>query len=202
MTVIQQQHAIDSHLSGSASVVEVLLSFLLEDMNIINAVKNRKPNNNTIYTENAPTISDCTYSDYFIANLTVLITSKSKHLRKRVQFPSPLRKQNNNNIDNFNDIELWSNQEMDQLIFRIILDANAHRLMDAKNCLVQQVRLIVARGIIPQEHTKESRRLLSTVMVLVLADGGGKAQLGGTSWTVLGTDSGDCVNVTPVLQLG
>ena len=59
MTVIQQQHAIDCHLSGSASVVEVLLSFLLEDMNIINAVKNRKPNNNTIYTENAPTISVC-----------------------------------------------------------------------------------------------------------------------------------------------
>jgi len=36
MTVIQQQHAIDCHLSGFASVVEVLLSFLLEDLNIIN----------------------------------------------------------------------------------------------------------------------------------------------------------------------
>jgi len=59
---------------------------------------------------------------------------------------------NNNNIDNFNDIELWSNQEMDQLIFRTILDANAHRLIDAKNCFVQQVRPIVDRGIIPQEH--------------------------------------------------
>ena len=52
MTVIQQQHAIDCHLSGSASVVEVLLSFLLDDMNIINAVKNRKPKNSIHSTKN------------------------------------------------------------------------------------------------------------------------------------------------------
>jgi len=196
MTVIQQQHAIDCHLSGSASVVEVLLSFLLEDMNIINAVKNRKPKNNHIistenntnYTENAPTISDSTYFDYIIADLTVLTTSK------QVQFPSSLRN-HNNNIDNFNNIELWSNQEMDQQIFHTILDANAHRLMDAKNCFVQQVRLIVARGIIPQEHRdrNEGRRQLTMLMVF-FADGGGKAQLGGTSRTNLGTIFGDCVN--------
>ncbi len=192
MTVIQQQHAIDCHLSGSASVVEVLLSFLLEDMNIINAVKNRKPKNNHIistenntnYTENAPTISDSTYFDYIIADLTVLTTSK------QVQFPSSLRN-HNNNIDNFNNIELWSNQEMDQQIFHTILDANAHRLMDAKNRFIQQVRLIVDRSIIPREHRNgSSTRQLSMVDgdggADVFADGRGKAQLGGTSRTNLG----------------
>jgi len=112
---------------GTSLVVKMILVVSSMDMNTINSVKNRKKNNNFQSMEST-TSNDSTYSDYFIADLTVLITSKN--MRKRVQFPSSssLRHHNNNNIDNFNDIELWSNQEMDQLIFRTILDANAHRL--------------------------------------------------------------------------